>query len=126
MVINRPLLGVIETGKKTHWLMVCELSEGLGADATHKGIAKRYPDITCGMSAFSKVNSTKAAVSMNNKQLNPTTNRTQDRGQGWERRADATYNCFGQTVDQFEASPQSQEPNRDVGMRRSPQSSAAA
>jgi hypothetical protein len=84
MVINRPLLGVIQTGEKTHPLMVCEQSDELGADATHQGIAKRYPDTTCCMTAFRKVNSTKAAVRMNNEQLNPTTNTTQDHGQGWK------------------------------------------
>ena len=84
MVINRPLLGVIQTGKKTHSLMVCELFDGLGADATHQAIAKSYSDTTCCMTVFSKVNSTKAAVSMNNEQLNPTTNRTRDHGQGWK------------------------------------------
>ena len=63
MVINRPLLGVIQTGEKTHPLMVCEQSDELGADATHQGIAKRFPDNTCCMTAFSKMNSSKATPS---------------------------------------------------------------
>ena len=70
MVINRPLLGVIQTGKKAHVKIVCELTNGLGADAIHQGLTNWYPDNTCWNTCFNKVDSTKAADSMNNKPLN--------------------------------------------------------
>ena len=57
-------------------LLGCELTEGLEADAIHQGIANRYPVITCCNTVFNKVDSTKAAASMNNQQLNPTKDRT--------------------------------------------------
>ena len=63
MVINRPLLGVIQTGEKTHPLMVCEQSDELGADATHQGIAKKYPEPTCCNTVFRKMDSTKVTRS---------------------------------------------------------------
>ena len=57
-------------------------SDALGADATHHGIANRYPVTTCCNTVFSKVDSTKAAASMNNQQLNPTKDNT---GATWPR-----------------------------------------